>query len=856
MKLNGKQFEAISKSLLDAFNLDSLKAMVRIQLEEQLEQIARPGPLPKVVHDMIEWAEKKDRVQQLIDGAYTSSRSNRMLQELQVQYQTEKWFDASPQSRPGIPSPPYPYFAHPYALQSNFTGRTAERQNLTEWLQSDIRSVLTLVAVGGMGKSSLVWYWLQNDIDLSRWDAILWWSFYEADASFSRFLDEALLYIGKDSVDPTKLASDYDKTSMLLNHLRQRRTLLVCDGFERLLLAYASMGVAYQQDTQRDESTDARSCVNPNVSRLLRDLVAGPTQAKVVLTTRLMVSDLEDRSGVPLAGCRKEELHALSPDDAVTFMRLQGVTKGTDNELRTACEVYGYHPLSLRLLSGLVARDKRKPGDISTAPRHNVQDNLLARKHHVLETAFNALPETLRLLLSRMAAFRHPMPYDAVAILSEYKTEHEFDEALEELIERGLLFFDMQHVRYDLHPIVRSYAYDRLIDRAKTHARLRNYFENIPSPDGEKVRSIDDIAPVIELFHHSVRAGFFESAARLFESRLRDILYFRLAAYTEYTELSREFLNAAQVGAEVKPSDILRTQNRLGVALQKMGMLSEARAVLEQVNQASQGGRNTNLYFRTLNNIAQIDRDLGELRKAERTFQMAVSIAKQFGDNLEIGRGLQELGLTESFLGRFEEATAHLLQADQVQYAVEHNRSFAYLALTHLQQGSLEEASDALAHAQKIAIGYARNQTWLDWLCGKLALAQGQFSKSNSFLNTAVTTCRRHNLAELQPNVLLEYAYLRLMEAKLQSDNSLSQNLFLEARRHAEEALAVAERCHYRLKQADLHNFLAEWNFCAGYLSKAHDHAKTAREMAWCDGPPYCYYTALNQAERLLLQTR
>ena len=32
-----------------------------------------------------------------------------------------------------LPIPPAPYFAHPYPLQENFTGRLSERDELTEW---------------------------------------------------------------------------------------------------------------------------------------------------------------------------------------------------------------------------------------------------------------------------------------------------------------------------------------------------------------------------------------------------------------------------------------------------------------------------------------------------------------------------------------------------------------------------------------------------------------------------------------------------------------------------------------------------------------------------------------------------
>jgi hypothetical protein len=56
-----------------------------------------------------------------------------------------------------LPLPPQPYFAHPYPLQENFTGRAHERQMLTEWLSGGRRPVLALVAIGGMGKSALTW---------------------------------------------------------------------------------------------------------------------------------------------------------------------------------------------------------------------------------------------------------------------------------------------------------------------------------------------------------------------------------------------------------------------------------------------------------------------------------------------------------------------------------------------------------------------------------------------------------------------------------------------------------------------------------------------------------------------------
>jgi hypothetical protein len=73
-----------------------------------------------------------------------------------------------------------------------------------------------------------------------------------------------------------------------------------------------------------------------------------------------------------------------------------------------------------------------------------------------------------------------------------------------------------------------------------------------------------------------------------------------------------------------------------------------------------------------------------------------------------------------------------------------------------------------------------------------------------------------------------------------------------EARSLAEEALTIADRCGYRLVQADAHNVLARLALDEGNVEEARDHAQTARERAWCDGPPHRYEVAFREAEGLL----
>jgi tetratricopeptide (TPR) repeat protein len=56
------------------------------------------------------------------------------------------------------------------------------------------------------------------------------------------------------------------------------------------------------------------------------------------------------------------------------------------------------------------------------------------------------------------------------------------------------------------------------------------------------------------------------------------------------------------------------------------------------------------------------------------------------------------------------------------------------------------------------------------------------------------------------------------------------------------------------LRHAEACNILAEIELNAGLLPAAIDVARVAYGLAWCDGPPYCYAEALEQARSLLVR--
>lgn len=740
-----------------------------------------------------------------------------------------------------LPVPPQPYFIHVYPIQKNFTGRVAERNMLTEWFTKGRQPMFVLNAIGGMGKTALSWYWVQEDVIKGGLAplGIIWFSFYEKGNSFENFLNNAIQYVTGGKINPITLQSTYDKMNVLRNVLHNSEYLLVLDGVERILRAYGDMCAPYQGDDVRiDEKGEYRSFIDPNLSDFIKALASGYPKTKTLLTSRLIPKELDD-----LDGCNKRELTQLDKNDSVDFFQKQGV-KGTRAEIEEVCDTFGSHPLSLRLLSGMIIHDLKSNGDINVWTKYNPVPKLIQKEHHVLELAYNSLDEKKRAFVSKLSAFRNPMDHDAVLIFNDFGDEKKFNDVLNELVYRGMLFRDEKSNKFDMHPIVRRYCYDRLGDREGVHSRLRDYFSVIPSP--EKIESVEDLAPIIELYHHTVRAGRYDEARELYKDRLTKELYC-FGAYQTIIELLRTLFP----DGENKPSRLKGefaqawVLNSLANSYMLSGQPRKSLLLLERVNHFYENLQiDTNNLAIVLGNLALRQALVGEFDAAESNLRRSIEICRGFNKLMEFyeATGHAELGQLLTDRGKFKESENELIFAidiltklNEVQYS---GVVWAYRSRRALFMSRTEEALEHAKKARELA-DYVKNERDIvraEYLIGAAHLLKGEHNEAEKHLNEALLKDRKINLIDLEPDILLELVKLRF-----------KQNRKPEALESAHEALYIAERCEYRLKQADIHNFLAEFYLDAGNLTKARQHGESAKERAGCG-----YVTAMEKAEKLL----
>jgi tetratricopeptide (TPR) repeat protein len=772
--------------------------------------------------------------------------------------------------------------AHPYPMPPNFTGRRSERTLLSAWLHGDGQVPLLAVrALGGFGKSALTWHWLLHDVDRTRWPRVVWWSFYESGARFDRFLEEALAYLG---VDSTPLGPRQE-VDALLRELRRPGLLLVLDGFERELRALSGGGAAYRgegeawEGLQRPEVFAAgevrtgheRDCTNPVAEQFLRGVATLPgVEGKILMSTRLRPRVLEQHGSL-LMGCHELELTQIRPADAVAFFRAQGI-RGGRVEIELACEPYGYHPLSLRLLAGLIAQDPRQPGDIEAAQRLDVTGDLVQRQHHVLEQSYASLAPPAAQLLSRVACARGSLTYEATRALLEANAGPAalaaLDVDLRDLETRGLLQHDRVTGRYDLHPIVRRYAYARLDaeDRVLAHTRLRGYFASIPVP--EEVTRLEDLGPLIEVYHHMVRAGQYDEAEKLFHDQLDHPTYFRFGAYQLQIELLRELFPAGEREPPrlTEASAQATTMNDLAVVYGATGQSGRALALWAQCEEVRARLGDRKGLAVDLGNQSDVYRKLGGLKAAEGALRRAVQLSREVRWGTQEAAARLDIALLLIFRGAWANAEAELKRALRLFEKHKHSQGrsmvWSYRALLNLLQASRGRRIAASPHEAAVARGLAAAKKALDLTeatarrgepverdyvqaharLGAARRLNGQRTEAERHLNEALARCRAINLVEVEADALIEFAQLRLGTDALE-----------EARSLVEQALEIAEPSEYVLQGADAHLVAARIAVAQDRRAAALEHARRARGLATCDGPPdYTYFVAYEEAAALL----
>jgi tetratricopeptide (TPR) repeat protein len=483
------------------------------------------------------------------------------------------------------------------------------------------------------------------------------------------------------------------------------------------------------------------------------------------------------------------------------------------------------------------------------------------------------------------------------AVLKKVFPSPDLDKALLDLRKRGLLQYAGESQRYDMHPIVRRYAYDSLTtaERKSSHKHLANYFDSlgrtavvfldptnlyIESISYKEIEKMEDLAPTIELYHHTVRVGNLDEAFKLLYERLIPNLYFQFGAY----HLCIELLRALFLDGEDKPPRLKNKSaqawalNELAKSYAMSGQPRRAVPLFEMATTMLEKASDKEGLAIELGNISQLAQlPIGALMEAECNQHRKINLCHEIGDEFNESVGHQAVGRVLSYRGMWQEAEQELDAAISIQQDINEvqieglsNASCALrfllmareavrsnLSQIQILKSSIECAQRALELAEEDARAVSpmpRDYARAYWLLGAAYRANGvatgsstDLMKAEENLSKSLNLCRQINAVDAEADILLDVARLRY-----------AQGDFKGAQEKASEALMITERSGYVLQGADVNLFLATLSLEGigdqglGNREQARKYAETALKLAECEGGEYRYKVAYEEAEAML----
>ena len=742
------------------------------------------------------------------------------------------------------PHPPEFVFKKPYGLQDHFTGRYDEQALLEDWVYHDSENnFLFLRAFGGTGKSSLVWHWLTTVFKKrpSRYLTGLWWSFYEEKANFQNFLEYAVnkLSFGRKSIqnftfiDQGKKKVSYtEMQDYVQDSLREKTFLLILDGMERTTKAYRGRSHSYDFEKLEEILDEDRECIDPQLTQFLKFLANPAVESKTLAAGRLVPRVLDG-----LMGVRIERLGNLKPEDALDFMKNSGI-RGSDEEINNVCSDYWNYALSLRTLAGALRKNPIKPGHISLAPKvdpYQDQESKLYRVFDEMRSSLSSEPEIWR-LLEILSAMRGAFDFETMKLFIGDKDDKWLERVVQNLIDRDVFLCSVDEdtgvASYDFHPHIRSYIYDRIANLERTHELLRVYFESVPIPS--VIESLDDLQPVIELYHHTVGAERYDEAFSLLRNRLTpEPIYYRFgASHLGIELLTALFPKEGELPRSSDESNQAWACNEIANYYSISGQPRRAVSLFEMHNKLREKTENKRSLAIGLGNLAYMAQiQIGDLESAESNLRRAIELDPDIENEGYADVHYLELGRMKAYIGSFNESNddLHIAQEAFDKLGPSHTNYVsvvkAYRALHALFMNDLQKAlkfaTQSIEFAEiteKVRMRVPRDFIRANWLIGASYIAMEKPNEAEKPLNFAITECRKINLVEREADILLSLAKLHHLQKK--DDESLKL---------ATEAFEIANRCGYVLQQADIHLFLAEFFKDASDIDKAKEHAELAK---------------------------
>lgn len=392
--------------------------------------------------------------------------------------------------------------------------------------ESNKTNILTLVAIGGEGKTSLVSRWLLDKATTEpyEFDAIFAWSFYNQgsqDNSISSadiFINQALEFFG--NLDLAQSSTDNrTKGRELAKLVIQQKAIIFLDGLEPL---QHPPSPAYQGELK-----------DPGLSEFFKKL-ATKNPGICIITTRYSVVELKPFTKTVI----EKKLDKLSEEASIKLLKNHEL-KGTEDEFKSLINDFDGHALSLQVIGNFIHQAFN--GDIRKRYSFDFKkaDETLNKGHafRAIKAYETWLSQDEKNSKQQLAIFKiaglFDRPFDKGCLSTLLKepvisglTEHlidleefELNLIINNLTKTGLLTKNQnttdELLSIDVHPLIREYFAHKLeseqLNAFKVaHARIYNYLNQITKEIQKP--TLEKLQPLYQSVRHGCKARLYKDA--------------------------------------------------------------------------------------------------------------------------------------------------------------------------------------------------------------------------------------------------------------------------------------------------------------------------------------------------------
>jgi WD40 repeat protein/transcriptional regulator with XRE-family HTH domain len=326
---------------------------------------------------------------------------------------------------------------------STFYGRESELASLSDWLVEQHCRVVSILGLGGIGKSALAVTLMHRVAD--QFDFVIWRSLRDAPPPES-LRDELLPLLAPEPLT-TPLDTVEQQINLLFDYLRTRRVLLVIDNLESVM-----------------EEAEGSGRMLPEFeiyARVLRRAAETKHHSCILLTSREKPNVL-----APLEGARTPvrtlHLGQLDAQSSELLLQEQEVT-GSPEELERLIERYGGNPLALKIVAPTIA-------DLFGGEIHSFLEQgetIFGSVRYLLQEQFARLSALEESIMLWLAILREPVtvPLLSVAVVTPVPRA-QILEALDSLRGRSLIERGNVKGSFTLQSVVAEYTKTRLVEAA------------------------------------------------------------------------------------------------------------------------------------------------------------------------------------------------------------------------------------------------------------------------------------------------------------------------------------------------------------------------------------------------------